>query len=85
MGRKQKNHEPVMDEIFGAWEWHIFQHLQSADRMIAKASEEATMFGVPAPYRRDYIRNKIVDMIDQIAERRENEGNNKPSLWRVSV
>lgn len=73
MGRKPKNHEPVMDSIFESLEYLIFEHLKSADSMIAKISEEAAIFSVPAAYREEYIRNKLVDMIDQIAEQRESK------------
>lgn len=65
------NHERVMDSIFESWDWHIYQHLQSADNMIFKVNQEGGMFGVPDAYRQKYIREKIIDMLDQIAEQRE--------------
>lgn len=71
MGRKPRNYEAIMDDIFGSLEYHIFEHLKSADSMVAKISEEAACFSVPAKLREEYIRAKLVDMIDQIAEQRE--------------
>lgn len=71
MDRKPKNHEPVMSDIFGSLEWPIYERLQSVDSMLAKISEEAACFAVPAAYRQEFIRNKLVDMIEQIVEQRE--------------
>jgi hypothetical protein len=71
MARKPQNHESVMDDIFASLEWHIFQHLKSADSMLSKVSEEAACFSVPASFRQEFIKNKVVDMIEQIAEQRE--------------
>lgn len=60
-----------MESIFESLEYHIFEHLKSADSMLAKISEEAACFSVPAAYRQEFIRLKVVDMIEQIAEQRE--------------
>ena len=60
----------MMDEIFGSLEWHIYDHLQSADSMLAKVSSEATCFGIPAAFQQEYIQKKLIDMIEQIAEQR---------------
>ncbi|GAB6926029.1 hypothetical protein JCM10914A_56130 [Paenibacillus sp. JCM 10914] len=79
MARRKKNYEYVMDDIFGSLEFPIFECLMKADSMLSKLSEEASCFGVPAEYRKNYMRVKITDMIDQIAERRETEKKIKPS------
>lgn len=71
MERKPRDYSKLMDDIFGPWEYHIFENLQKADSMIAKAGIEAGCFGVPVQERQAYIREKLVDMIDQIAEQRE--------------
>lgn len=66
-----KDHEPMMTEIFESFEYHIFEKLVSVDSMLAKMAEEASTCGVPASFRIPYIKAKLYDMFDQIAENRE--------------
>ena len=71
MGRAPKDHTPVMDEVFGMFEYHIFEKLEIVDNMLAIISGDAKIERVPDGFRENYMREKIMDMIDQIAEKRE--------------
>ncbi|WP_263560005.1 hypothetical protein [Paenibacillus polymyxa] len=60
-----------MDAIFESWEYHLFEKLGGVDRIVARIQSEAALFGIPYDARTEYINKKLVDMIDQIAEKRE--------------
>lgn len=60
-----------MDSVFETWEYHLFEKLQAADEIAARIQVEAGLFGIPADFRQKYMGEKILDMIDQIAENRE--------------
>lgn len=67
-----------MDAIFETWEYHLYEKLAGADRIVALIQSEGSMFGIPPEARSDYIKRKLVDMIDQIAEKREASDLGKP-------
>lgn len=60
-----------MDSVFEAWEYHLFEKLEAADEIAARITTEAGLFGIPAEFRKQYMAEKLADMIDQIAENRE--------------
>ncbi|MGO4951996.1 hypothetical protein [Paenibacillus sp. DRB1-1] len=60
-----------MDAIFESWEYHLFEKLGGVDRIVARIQSEAALFDIPYAARTEYINRKLVDMIDQIAEKRE--------------
>lgn len=67
-----------MDAIFENWEYHLFEKLDGVDRIVARIQSEAALFAIPYDERTDYINRKLVDMIDQIAEKREASSPGKP-------
>jgi hypothetical protein len=62
-----------MDAIFEPWELILFNRLAAADDIAAKIYREAGMFSIPSNFRKEYMQAKIIDMIDQIAEQREDK------------
>lgn len=71
MGRPSKDHTLVMDEVFGMFEYHIFEKLENVDNMLAIITVDSKIERIPDDFRKNYIREKMADMIDQIAEKRE--------------
>ncbi|OAB27837.1 hypothetical protein PMSD_22990 [Paenibacillus macquariensis subsp. defensor] len=67
----KEHHMAHMEEIFESFNYHIFEKLVSVDSMMATITKEAGLCGVPEKYRIRYVQEKIIDMIDQIAENRE--------------
>ncbi|OKP95088.1 hypothetical protein [Paenibacillus sp. P46E] len=59
--------------IFESYELDIFRKLEEVDHLLARISSEAVTCGVNAGDCREYIRINLIDMIDQIAEKRETE------------
>lgn len=68
---KQVDFTNRMDNVFETWEYHLFEKLREADEIAARITVEAGIFGIPADFRKKYMAEKILDMIDQIAENRE--------------
>lgn len=64
-----------MTEIFESFEWPIFELLQQVDSKLAQISKEASACQIPNAYRERFVREKLTDMIDQIAEQREGKRN----------
>lgn len=62
-----------MNAIFEPWELILFRRLEAADDIAAKIQQEAGIFSIPASFRQKYMQEKIIDMIDQIAEQRESK------------
>lgn len=60
-----------MEEIFGSLEWPIYELLQKVDSKLARIAGEASACQIPNAYREKFVREKLIDMIDQIAEQRE--------------
>ncbi|MCM3783695.1 hypothetical protein M3231_11990 [Neobacillus mesonae] len=73
-GREPKDHQPVMDEIFELFEFPIYELLEKVDHKLSVVTKEAGVAKIPSDFRENYVRNKIVDMIDQIAQNRETTG-----------
>lgn len=68
---RERQMQKQMDEIFESLEYRIFEHLQAADHLLSRVSAEASTFNVPYSISREYNRERVLDMIDQIAEQRE--------------
>ncbi|MDF1585813.1 hypothetical protein, partial [Marinimicrococcus flavescens] len=66
-----------MDEVFGSFEYHLFEKLTAADQFMARITSEARMLGVDQGYISQYMGERVLDMIDQIAEKREAEDGRK--------
>lgn len=60
-----------MDEVFESFEYSLFEKLDAADHIMSRIYTEAGLLGVDAEFRKHYVRERVVDMIDQIAEKRE--------------
>ncbi|RQW09940.1 hypothetical protein [Paenibacillus rhizophilus] len=60
-----------MDEVFESFELRLFDKLDGADHIIARIYTEGGLLGVDAEFRQQYIRERVTDIIDQIAEKRE--------------
>lgn len=60
-----------MAEIFESLEWHLYEKFEQADSILARMAAEASAVGISAEHRDKFIRTKLIDMFDQIAERRE--------------
>ncbi|MEK5058614.1 hypothetical protein BK126_03125 [Paenibacillus sp. FSL H7-0326] len=74
MPKPKKDHEATMDEIFGSFEWPIYELLEKVDHKLSVVTKEAGVAKIPPEYRENYVRSKLVDMIDQISENREAKG-----------
>ncbi|MGF6352470.1 hypothetical protein ABIE27_000366 [Paenibacillus sp. 4624] len=64
------NHKEMHD-IYAPWEYLLREKLEDADRIASRVDSEAAMFGIPASVRRQYIADKVLKLIDEIAEERE--------------
>ncbi len=71
--RKDLLNKREMVPIFESFELDIFHKLEEVDYLLALISSEAVTCGVKVDDCREYIRASLVDMIDQIAEKREGE------------
>lgn len=60
-----------MDRIFESWEMQMFWKVEALDEVIRRILAEMGMFGVPEHMRVEYMRAKLQDMIEQLAEQRE--------------
>lgn len=67
----KKYHKTHMNEIFESFNYLIYEKLVSVDSMMARMSYEAGLVGIPQDYRAQYVKEKLIDMIEQIAENRE--------------
>lgn len=67
---EKKDPKPVMDEIFSPYEYILFEKLVSLDHTLVKISEEANLFHVPEEFRNQYVKDKLIELIEQIAENR---------------
>lgn len=68
---RRRYYEKEMTEIFESLEWGLYQHLEQADSILAQMAVEASSCQIPAEFREKFIRAKLVDMFEQMAERRE--------------
>ncbi|WMT42813.1 hypothetical protein RE628_11300 [Paenibacillus sp. D2_2] len=59
-----------MTEIFESLEWSLFENFQRADSIMAKMSTEASACQIPGEFREQFMRDKLIDMFEQIAEQR---------------
>lgn len=70
---KPQNYQPRMDKIFELFEYPIFELLERVDHKLSVVTKEASISGVPHDFREEYVRRKLVCMIDQISENRESK------------
>lgn len=66
-----RSYEREMTEIFESLEWQLYQYLEQADSILAQMAVEASSCQIPAEFREKFIRAKLIDMFEQMAERRE--------------
>lgn len=86
---KQEHRERWMlkqvEEIFESLEYPLFEKLEAADRIVARITAEAGACGVTLAVAREYIHARLVDMIDQIAEQREEaDGRRNPRTKKAN-
>lgn len=59
-----------MTEAFESYEFLLFEKLEQVDHLICLIQKEAATFGVPEETRVIFMRDKLIDMIEQISEKR---------------
>ncbi|NWL87584.1 hypothetical protein DMN77_08195 [Paenibacillus sp. 79R4] len=64
-----------MTEIFESLEYRLFECFQRADGIMAKMSTEASACQIPGEFRERFMRDRLIDMFEQIAEQREGRKN----------
>lgn len=78
---KQRYREKWMvqqvEEVFDSLEYRLFEKLEAADHIVAQITAEASASGVTKEVAREYVYARLVDMVDQIAERREERDGRK--------
>ncbi|MFP4976357.1 hypothetical protein ACE6ED_13220 [Paenibacillus sp. CN-4] len=72
-----------LEDIFESLEYRLYEKLEAADHIVAQISSEASTCNIPAAFSQAFIREKLIDMIDQIAERREHERGKMVASKRV--
>lgn len=60
-----------MDEVFESWNYLLYEKLDAADHIATRIYQDMGLAGVPVALRSEYIAQKLKDMIEQIADRRE--------------
>lgn len=69
--KRRKTVENEMQNIFDSWDYHLFEKLEAADRIVQRIFTDMNLAGVPKQMQIEFMREKTQDMIDQIAENRE--------------
>lgn len=72
---REKQLQNEMTQIFESFEWPIYQLLEQIDTKLVRISKEASAFHIPKEYREKFVREKLIDMIEQIVEQREGKQN----------
>ncbi|MNH86344.1 hypothetical protein D3C73_387990 [compost metagenome] len=67
----QNRYRNEMTSIFESLEYRLYEKLEQADFILSRISAEASSCQIPAEFREKFVREKLIDMFDQIAERRE--------------
>ncbi|GIO42511.1 hypothetical protein [Paenibacillus apis] len=67
---KQRYYNKEMTEIFESFEWPLYELFDRADGIMAKISTEASACQIPAEFRANFMRERVIDMFEQIAEQR---------------
>lgn len=67
-----------MSEIFESFEYLIFEKAEALDHILACMNREAATCGVSREYALKFTQEKLTDMIDQIAEKREASERRRP-------
>lgn len=70
---KQKRKE--IEEIFDSYEFMLRELLEKVDYKLALIDREAACFGVSQDMRREYVRERLIQMIGEIADKREGKRN----------
>ncbi|MNO29208.1 hypothetical protein D3C76_191190 [compost metagenome] len=65
-----KKYERNMNEVFESWELILFKRIEEVDHVLHQMSREASASGVPKDYKIEFMKEKLIDIIDQVAERR---------------
>lgn len=68
-----------LNEIFVSLEWPLFEKLDAADGYIARMFKECSAMNIPPSMYKPFILEKVKDMIDQIAEKRETLDKQRPN------
>lgn len=62
-------------EIFESFEYMLRERLEQADQILARIDYEGACFGVTETFRREYVRDRLIGMIKDIADKREGRSN----------
>ncbi len=65
-----QRHDRIMTEIFESFEWLLKRDFETVDSRLVKLSKEASACNVPAEFRERFVREKLIVMFEQIAEKR---------------
>lgn len=68
--QEQKNARE-MGAVFESYDYHVYKKVESLDHIISCMIRDAMTAGVSLRYAVLFTRDKLTDMIDQIAEQRE--------------
>lgn len=72
---REAYYEKEMTEIFESFEWLLYESFLKSDSIMTKISTEASACQIPGTFREKYMREKVLDMFEQIAEQREGKKN----------
>lgn len=71
--RKRSNNRREMTRTWEAAEWLVRDKVEQLDHLLYKMHQEARTVGVETWYIQRYIRDKVTEMIDEVAAAREEE------------
>lgn len=60
-----------MTEVFESLELVLFEKIEQVDHVLYRMSREASASGVPKEYKIEFLKEKLLDIVEQVAERRE--------------
>ncbi|MNO32231.1 hypothetical protein D3C76_222160 [compost metagenome] len=62
-------------DIFDSFDYMLREKLEQADHILARIDYEAACFNVAPHIRREYVFNRLIQMIGEIADKREGKRN----------
>ncbi|RRJ62435.1 hypothetical protein EHV15_05320 [Paenibacillus oralis] len=70
-----KRQQREMKATFDSFEYLLREKLEGADQILARIDYEVSGLGVSVKMRREYVRARLIEMIADIAEKREAKKN----------
>jgi len=62
-------------EIFDSFDYMLREKLEQADHILARIDYEGACFNVAPHIRREYVLDRLIQMIEEIADKREGKQN----------